>query len=199
MKKGFTLVELLATVVILAIIAIIATPIINNVIETSKESANQRSIEGYANAVRNEYYNQQTGGGIPVIDAEFLANVDTQGNEITCDSVLYSDDYQVVLYNCTIADEIDKKYCYADGKHYACDDSEFLNMLNNIGYQPPNFIETLLTQYSPDNTVGLVQDENNPNIYYYTGTNEEVNNNYLWYGGHHWRVLEIDTDADTLL
>ena len=199
MKKGFTLVELLATVVILAIIAIIATPIINNVIETSKESANQRSIEGYANAVRNEYYNQQTGGGIPVIDAEFLANVDTQGNEITCDSVLYSDDYQVVLYNCTIADELDKKYCYADGKHYACDDSEFLNMLNNIGYQPPNFIETLLTQYSPDNTVGLVQDENNPNIYYYTGTNEEVSNNYLWYGGHHWRVLEIDTDADTLL
>ena len=199
MKKGFTLVELLATVVILAIIAIIATPIINNVIETSKESANQRSIEGYANAVRNEYYNQQTGGGIPVIDAEFLANVDTQGNEITCDSVLYSDDYQVVLYNCTIADELDKKYCYADGKHYACDDSEFLNMLNNIGYQPPNFISTLLTQYSPDNTVGLVQDETNPNIYYYTGTNEEVSNNYLWYGGHHWRVLEIDTDADTLL
>ena len=45
--KGFTLVELLAVVVLLAVIALIATPIIGNIIDTSKESANQRSIEGY--------------------------------------------------------------------------------------------------------------------------------------------------------
>ena len=62
-----------------------------------------------------------------------------------------------------------------------------------------NLISTLLSQYSPDNTTGLVQDETNSNIYYYTGTNEEVSNNYLWYGGHHWRVVEIDTDDNTLL
>ena len=45
MKKGFTLIELLATIVLLAIIALIATPAINNVIESSKESANQRSMK----------------------------------------------------------------------------------------------------------------------------------------------------------
>ena len=200
MKKGFTLIELLATIVLLAIIALIATPAINNVIESSKESANQRSIEGYAAAVRNEYYNQQTGGGIPVIDDAFLSNVDTQGNEITCENVLYSDDYQVVLNKCTIADTTDKLYCYAGSKHYTCDNEEFSSILIASGWTPPpNFIDILLTQYNESNQTGLVQDETNPNIYYYTGTNEEVSNNYLWYGGHHWRVIEFDTDANTLL
>ena len=206
MKKGFTLVELLAVVVLLAIVSLIATPIIGNVIETSRESANQRSIEGYADAVRNEYYNQQTGGGIPVIDSEFLANIDTEGNEISCENVLYSTEYQVILNKCTIADYTEKLYCYADGRHFDCDDSEFLSILQNSGgsseipEEPEgNLISTLLSQYSPDNATGLVQDETNSNIYYYKGTNEEVSNNYLWYGGHHWRVIEFDTDANTLL
>ena len=139
MKKGFTLVELLAVVVLLAIVSLIATPIIGNVIETSRESANQRSIEGYADAIRNEYYNQQTGGGTPVIDSEFLANIDTEGNEISCENVLYSTEYQVILNKCTIADEIDKQYCYASGNHYDCDDSEFSNILQ--GTLSPDYVD----------------------------------------------------------
>ena len=50
---------------------------------------------------------------------------------------------------------------------------------------------------STSNLTGLVQDANNPNICYYKGKEEEVNN-YLWYGGHQWRILEIDKDANTL-
>ncbi len=40
MKKAFTLIELLAVIIILAIIALIATPLILNVIDDAKESAN---------------------------------------------------------------------------------------------------------------------------------------------------------------
>ena len=39
MKKGFTLIELLGVIVILAIIALITTPIIFNVIKSSREKA----------------------------------------------------------------------------------------------------------------------------------------------------------------
>ena len=39
MKKGFTLIELLGIIVILAIIALITTPIILNVIKSSREKA----------------------------------------------------------------------------------------------------------------------------------------------------------------
>ncbi len=50
-NKGFTLVELLAVIVILAIIALIATPIILNVINDAKEQAAKDSAHGYVDAV----------------------------------------------------------------------------------------------------------------------------------------------------
>ena len=53
-KKGFTLVELLAVIVILAIIALIATPIILGVIETSKKGASENSALGYLDAVEKQ-------------------------------------------------------------------------------------------------------------------------------------------------
>ena len=46
-KKGFTLVELLAVIVILAIIALIATPLILNVIDNAKKGAAEASANGY--------------------------------------------------------------------------------------------------------------------------------------------------------
>ena len=45
--KGFTLVELLAVIVILAVIALIATPIVLSIINDTKESAVIRSAEMY--------------------------------------------------------------------------------------------------------------------------------------------------------
>ena len=65
--------------------------------------------------------------------------------------------------------------------------------------QSPNLIKILMSQYNEGNTTGLVRDSTNSNIYYYTGSNDEVSNNYLWYGGHHWRVMEFDTSDNTLL
>ena len=60
-----------------------------------------------------------------------------------------------------------------------------------------SLISLLLEQYKEGNEVGLVKDSSNPNLYYYKGTNAQVANNFLWYGGHQWRVLEFDTDAET--
>ena len=50
-KNAFTLIELLAVIVILAIIALIATPIVLNIINDTKESAQLRSAEFYLDAV----------------------------------------------------------------------------------------------------------------------------------------------------
>ncbi|MDD3392807.1 MAG: prepilin-type N-terminal cleavage/methylation domain-containing protein, partial [Bacilli bacterium] len=46
-NKGFTLVELLAVIVILAIIALIATPLIMNIINEAKEGAAKDSAYAY--------------------------------------------------------------------------------------------------------------------------------------------------------
>ena len=50
-NKGFTLVELLAVIVILALIALIATPIILNVINDAKKQAAKDSAYGYMDVV----------------------------------------------------------------------------------------------------------------------------------------------------
>ena len=73
-----------------------------------------------------------------------------------------------------------------------------LNNSNNVQEEVPNLIDILLNRYE-GGTTGLVRDTTNSDIYYYKGTNEEVSNNHLWYGGHHWRVMEIDTNNNTLL
>ena len=50
-RNAFTLIELLAVIVILAIIALIATPIILGIIKSSKEQTNEISAENYIDSV----------------------------------------------------------------------------------------------------------------------------------------------------
>ena len=57
MKKGFTLLELLAVIIILAVIALIATPVILNVVEKSKKEALKDSAYGLINSAR--FYSYQ--------------------------------------------------------------------------------------------------------------------------------------------
>lgn len=52
MKKGFTLVELLAVIVIVALIALVASPIITGVIESSKENTFKDSIYSVTRAAK---------------------------------------------------------------------------------------------------------------------------------------------------
>ena len=53
-KKGFTLIELLSVIVILAIIALIATPIILNTIEKARKNAAKDSAYGYIEAIETQ-------------------------------------------------------------------------------------------------------------------------------------------------
>lgn len=50
-KKGFTLIEVIAVLVILAVITLIVTPLVMNIIRKAKDSANMRSIDAYGRSV----------------------------------------------------------------------------------------------------------------------------------------------------
>jgi len=52
-NKGFTLVELLAVIVILAVIALIATPVVLSMIESSRKGAAESSMLAYTQATEN--------------------------------------------------------------------------------------------------------------------------------------------------
>lgn len=82
MKKVFTLIELLAVIVILTIIAVIATSIITNIIEDVKTSSKEISIDNYAKALEISIYKYQlqndnlTFGSFQTIDGKTLTNGD---------------------------------------------------------------------------------------------------------------------------
>ena len=50
-KNGFTLIELIAVLVILAILALIVTPLVMNIIRKAKISADKRSIDAYGRSI----------------------------------------------------------------------------------------------------------------------------------------------------
>ena len=54
-KKGFTLIEILAVITILAVIALITTPIIFGVIEDSRMNTFTRSVEEMRNVIDMDY------------------------------------------------------------------------------------------------------------------------------------------------
>lgn len=52
-RKGFTLVELLAVLVVLAVISMIAFPIVNDIIDSSESEAYEQQIKTFEKAAKN--------------------------------------------------------------------------------------------------------------------------------------------------
>ncbi len=112
-KKGFTLVELLAVIVILAIIALIATPIIMNVVDNARLEAAKRSVEGYAKALESSYYIELMAGE----DVDITkVTPDYSGAQVNC-TTKTTENNKVKLEGCTVSSyNKDKKFNYEDGK-----------------------------------------------------------------------------------
>ncbi len=201
LKKGFTLIELLAVIIILAIVALIATPIILNVIEEARISAGRSEASmiysGINNYCATEDMKYQLDNSYSKICTTSM-NTDTVGQMVnlgkaSITSVSYDG---TKLTNLVVISNNHTFTLCGDGT-FVMDDEE-CDVDPGTAITTGPLIDILMQQYDENNTVGLVQDEENPNIYYYTGTNEEVSNNYLWYGGHHWRVLEFNISENTL-
>ena len=194
-KLGFTLIELLAVIIILAIVALIATPIVLDVIEDARISAgrseaniiydgiNKYCLNEEAEAYANPDYIRICTSSMNKDNVKDMVNL---GNA-TVDELVYNGEKLTTL----VITSNNHKFTLCSSGTFAMDDE-------NCPRDPNSLITKLLEQYSEGNTTGLVKDKKNENLYYYTGTNEEVANNFLWYGGHQWRVLEFDTSANTL-
>ena len=119
-NKGFTLIELLAVIVILAIIALIALPIILGIINTAREESNKRSVELYANAVRNAIaVYQLTNPNAPTIfsdlDVEYDGDVECTIKELYKDGSFY-------LEGCKV-NKSENEYSYGAKKEGAITDN----------------------------------------------------------------------------
>ncbi len=111
MRKGFTLVELLAVLTILAIVSFIAVPLAINIINDTKEKALDRSVENYISAVEaaiashnSKLDNEDVADGSCVIEEK--GNLDCDGikikvnvkNKYPTSGTIVIKNYEVVSY-----------------------------------------------------------------------------------------------------
>ena len=185
---GFTLAELIGVVIILALIALLAFPPILNSIRKTKGELSDASKEILYNAT--DLYISKNLNDFPK----------TNGNTycITLNTLVAGEYLPTKVYDSTTGEEIslDSKV-----EVKVKNDSYTYNMNNECVEQihsAPNLIAKLLSKYNQDNTTGLIRDYKNTDIYYYTGNNNQVYNNYLWYGGHQWRIIEFNVSEKTL-
>ena len=126
-KKGFTLVELLATIVVLSVIALIAVPIVINVIEKAKKSALVSSVNGLVESANMYYTNEIIKGDInDNVIFDFEEGIQTSDNKLS---------YKGKVYNgkLILTSDSDVITCIDDGKYYAYKEKNSDEVVSGIG------------------------------------------------------------------
>ena len=129
-RNAFTLIELLAVIVILAIISLIAVPIIIHIIDDSKKASNIENIKLYAEAIelsiaKNQMLNNNIIlGKYKSDDDHYIVNykninqkiiVDYNGPQIKCDFIKIYSNGKVYLKECSVNGE-KVEYVYGNKK-----------------------------------------------------------------------------------
>jgi len=118
-KNGFTLVELLAILIILGIIAIITVPIITKTLKESRINAAQDSAYGYVDAVNRLYYSNSLNKRDDVEDGVYTVSelkelgVSVTGSEPS-EGWVELENNEVVSYSIKIGDYVITKYSDSD-------------------------------------------------------------------------------------
>ena len=93
-KNAFTLIELLAVIVVLAIIALIATPIVMNTIKNAKKGAAERTADNYINQVETAVAEERLNKN-EVLEGEY--QITSDGNLCRDKSASCSDDNKIKI------------------------------------------------------------------------------------------------------
>lgn len=183
-KKGFTLIELIAVIVILSLIALIVFPAINSVIKDSKEKAYNQQIQAIVKAAKQLSYEH----------SEVLPD------EI--DGASYNLELNCLTTGCTLENgkKISGGYLNEDELINPKKTSENLKGVVEIKYNSKRYDYTYKenTGVAAKNTTGtwLLKNSKNKavlkaNNNTYKGTNA---GNYINFSGSTWRILKINSD-----
>ena len=101
-ENAFTLIELIAVLVIMAILALIVTPLVMSIIRKARVAADKRSIDAYGRSVELAI------AGYLLDNGKFSTSVDQltieySGNKVECSTTQLNDDLSVYLTGCTVA------------------------------------------------------------------------------------------------
>ncbi len=113
--KGFTLIELIAVLVIMAIIALIVTPLVMNIIRKVRISADKRSVDVYGRSVELAIAGYLLDTGKFPTEVSQLT-IEYSGNQVVCETTQINPDSSVYLAGCTVAGRSTGDYKYGSDK-----------------------------------------------------------------------------------
>ena len=113
--KGFTLIELIAVLVIMAIIALIVTPLVMNIIRKARIAADKRSIDAYGRSIELAIAGYLLDNGKFPTDINQLS-IEYSGDTVLCEITQINPDSSVYLAECTVKNRNVEGYSYGKNK-----------------------------------------------------------------------------------
>ena len=206
--RGFTLIELVAVLVIMAIIALIVTPLVMSIIRKARISADKRSIDAYGRSIELAIagYLMDTGDFPTSIEQ---LTIEYSGEEVVCSTTQLNDDSSIYLAGCTVGGRSVEGYTYGSDKSptytaYSVGDQVTYNNINYYVIKGSSASEESVTLLKAEplsvaevneygvghvnrytsNSVGTAYDSNGYGgmAYYTSETCEYVNNDWVTSG-----------------
>ena len=148
-KKGFTLIELIAVLVIMAILALIVTPLVLNIIRKARTAADKRSIDAYGRSIEIAIAGYLLDNGTFPTSIGQLT-IEYSGDEVVCSTTQLNGDSSVYLTGCTVGG---RSVDYAYGKEetgptytaYSVGDQVTYNNINYYVIKDSNASEETVT------------------------------------------------------
>ena len=189
-KKGFTLIELIAVLVILAILALIVTPLVLNIIRKAKISADKRSVDAYGRSIEISIAEYLLEEGKELTNIDELT-VNYKGDIVSCDIKELNEDMTIYLSMCKVnnrevkdANTNDGYYHY--GKKVYPNAVKYLikkaNDISVTSYTDGNINEMYTFSHAAtEQTASLID-------YRYIGNSPY---NYITFNNESWRIVGI--------
>ena len=132
-KRGFTLIELIAVLVIMAIIALIVTPLVMSIIRKAKISARKRSIDAYGRSVELAIASYLLDNGkFPTNEQLPNLEIEYSGSTVVCNVMSMKENGGLYLSECKVNNVDVKDSSTEDGwYHYGTRDltnEEYVDM-----------------------------------------------------------------------
>ena len=116
-RKGFTLIELVAVLVIMAILTLIVTPLVMNIIRKARIASDKRSIDAYGRSIELAIAGYLLDNGkFPTSVGDL--SIEYSGDEVICSITQLNDDSSVYLTGCTVKGRT-VDYVYGEDKNTA--------------------------------------------------------------------------------
>ena len=114
-KQGFTLIELIAVLVIMAILALIVTPLVMNIIRKARIAADKRSIDAYGRSIELAIASYLLDTGKFPTDVSELT-IEYSGDTVSCETTQINPDSSVYLAGCIVKNRTVEGYAYGNDK-----------------------------------------------------------------------------------